>query len=187
MGTSSRSAAARTRAPSPDDESHEPERDESAKQKRDRELIELLNELRVALPGVQVLFAFLLTVPFSQRFGQLTDPQKSVYFATFVATALATALLMTPTSYHRLRFRRGDKERLIRIANVAAITGLAFLLLAVTGAVFLVADLVFSTGAAWVFAVVISLGYGVLWFVLPLTRSLREAVADEDDDANEGG
>jgi hypothetical protein len=170
-----------------DQEPHDPDRDESPKEKRDRELIELLNELRVALPGVQVLFAFLLTVPFSQRFGQLTDGQKAVYFGTFVATALATAMLMTPTSYHRIRFRQAEKERLLRIGNVAAIGGLIFLLLAVTGGVFLIADLVFDARAAAVFAAIIALAYGALWFVLPLTRRLREAIAGDDDEEDVRG
>ncbi len=167
---------------SPEPGPGEPDRGESPKEKRDRELIELLNELRVALPGVQVLFAFLLTVPFSQRFGQLTEEQKVVYFATFVATALATAMLMTPTSYHRIRFRQADKERLLRIGNVAAIGGLVFLLLAVAGCVFLIADLVFDARAAAAVSVVMTLAYGTLWFVLPLSRRLRESIADEDDD-----
>jgi Family of unknown function (DUF6328) len=181
MGRTAADAPARDDTPEPQQESREPEREERPKEKRDRELIELLNELRVALPGVQVLFAFLLTVPFSQRFGTLNEPQKAVYFATFVMTALATAMLMTPTSFHRLRFRRADKERLLRIGNVCAITGLVFLLLAITGCVFLIADLVFSAWAAWTFAAVISIGYGVLWFVLPLSARLREAIADEPD------
>jgi cation transport ATPase len=167
----------------PEREPNEPERDENPKEKRDRELIELLNELRVALPGVQVLFAFLLTVPFSQRFANLTDEQTGVFFATFIMTALATAMLLTPSAYHRLRFRQADKERLLRIANVAAIAGLVFLLLAVTGCVFLIADLLFNAAAAWIVAVVIAGGYGALWFVLPLSRRLREAVDEGDGSA----
>jgi len=177
------SARARAEAPpARHDEPDEPDRDENPKERRDRELIELLNELRVALPGVQVLFAFLLTVPFSQRFVQLTPAQKGVYFVTFVMTALATAMLMTPTAFHRIRFRQADKERLLRIGNVAAISGLAFLLLAVAGCVFLIADLVFNAWAAWILAVIISLGYAVLWFLLPLNARLRESVGGEDDE-----
>ena len=174
-------AAQRDGEPSPAREPNEPDRDENPKERRDRELIELLNELRVALPGVQVLFAFLLTVPFSQRFADLTDGQRSVFFATFVTTSLATAMLMAPSAYHRLRFRQADKERLLRIGNVAAIAGLVFLLLAVTGCVFLIADLLFDAATAWVIAIVLAGGYGVLWFALPLARRLREAVDDDDD------
>ena len=83
----------------------------------DRELIELLNELRVALPGVQVLFAFLLTVPFSQRFAQTTEFQRDVYFSALMSVAVATALLITPSAFHRIRFRRRDKAYLLRVAN----------------------------------------------------------------------
>ncbi len=101
-----------------------------------------------------------------------------MFFGTFVVTALATAMLMTPSAYHRVRFRQADKERLLRIANVAALAGLVFLLLAVTGCVFLIADVLFNALAAWTVSVVISSGYGVLWFLLPLWRRLREAVDD---------
>jgi cation transport ATPase len=186
MGRSAADTSERD-APPPEREPAEPEREENPKEKRDRELIELLNELRVALPGVQVLFAFLLTVPFSQRFVDLTPEQRGVFFATFVATALATAMLMTPSAYHRLRFRQADKERLLRIANVAAIAGLVFLVLAVTGCVFLIADLLFDFVAASIVAIVMAGGYCLLWFVLPLSRRLREAAEDgaDDEDAAE--
>ncbi len=166
-------------------EAREPERDENPKEKRDRELIELLNELRVALPGVQVLFAFLLTVPFSQGFVRLTDQQRGVFFATFVTTALATALLMTPSAYHRVRFRQADKEHLLRIANVAALAGLVFLLLAVAGCVFLIADVLFDALAASVVAAIVAVAYATLWFLLPLTRRLREA-GERRDPPTEG-
>jgi cation transport ATPase len=171
-----------TAEPSARVESTEPNADESAKQKRERELIELLNELRVALPGVQVLFAFLLTVPFSQGWTRLTTEQEAVYFGTFLATSLATALLLTPTAFHRLRFRRADKERLLRISNVAAIAGLVFLLAAVTGCVFLIADLLFDAPAAAIVAAIVGASYASLWFVLPLSRRLREAVDEEIDE-----
>ena len=97
--------------------------DESKEERLDRELIELLNELRVALPGVQVLFAFLLGVPFTQRFGEVTDLQKDVYFLTFLCAAVATALLIAPSAYHRLDWRRGDKEHLLVVSNRLAIVG----------------------------------------------------------------
>jgi cation transport ATPase len=164
------------------DESRESERDESAKEKRDRELIELLNELRVALPGVQVLFAFLLTVPFSQGWTRLTAQQETVYFGTFIATSLATALLLAPTAFHRLRFRQADKERLLRIANVAAVAGLLFLLAAVTGCVFLIADLLFNALAASIVAAIIAAAYATLWFVVPLSSRLRQAVDERIDE-----
>jgi hypothetical protein len=177
MGTAT-GAPRSTGRRSSDDEPTEPERDESPRQKRDRELIELLNELRVALPGVQVLFAFLLTVPFSQGWTRVTNEQEAVFFATFIATAVATALLLTPSAYHRMRFRHSDKERLLRIANVAAVAGLAFLLLAIAGCVFLIADVLFDALAASLVAGILAAGYGALWFALPLSRRLREAVDD---------
>jgi amino acid transporter len=186
MGRAAPDARDSEAAPPPEREPSEPARDESPKEQRDRELIELLNELRVALPGVQVLFAFLLTVPFSQGFRTLSETQTAVFFATFVVTALATALLMTPSAYHRVRFRQADKERLLRIGNVAAIAGLVFLVLAITGCVFLIADLLFNAVAAWVVAGVLAAGYGTLWFVLPLVRRLREAVSDEEPDRSGG-
>jgi hypothetical protein len=147
---------------------------ESSQERLERELIELLNELRVALPGVQVLFAFLLTLPFTQRFTELTDLQRDVYFATFCATIAATALLMTPTAYHRLRFRRGDKERMLRIANRTAIAGLVALAIAICGAAYLIADLLFETGGAAATVIATAALLIGLWFVLPLIREARE-------------
>lgn len=151
---------------------------EDPQERLNRELIELLNELRVALPGVQVVFAFLLTVPFSQRFVDLTELQRDVYFGTFIATAISVALLMAPTSYHRIRFRQGDKERLLRTANRFAITGIAFLALAIGGAVFLIADLVFGLGPALTFAFAILALLTWTWFVLPVSRRVRDPDVD---------
>src|SRR3954468_5668489 len=90
---------------------------ETPKQRHDRELIELLNELRVALPGVQVLFAFLLAVPFAQGWQKTTAFQRDVFFVAFLATAIASALLIAPSAYHRLRWRVEDKGRIVRISN----------------------------------------------------------------------
>ena len=109
--------------------------DESRDERLDRELIELLNELRVALPGVQVLFAFLLAVPFSQRFEQLTAVQEDVFFAAFLCTAVATALLIAPSVYHRLRWRKRDKDQILRTSNRLAIAGTAFLAAAIVAVV----------------------------------------------------
>lgn len=148
--------------------------EEQPEERQNRELIELLNELRVALPGVQVLFAFLLTVPFSNRFLALTESQRAIYFATFVGTTIATGLLMAPTSYHRIRFRQGDKERMLRTSNRFTIVGIAFLAVSVTLAVVLTTDLMFGLGIATV------VGLGVLvflvwvWFAIPLSRRLRD-------------
>jgi len=148
--------------------------DESKEEQLDRELIELLNELRVALPGVQVLFAFLLGVPFTQRFGEATDLQKDVYFLTFLCTAVATALLIAPSAYHRLDWRRGDKEHLLVVSNRLAISGTAFLALAISGAVFVVTDMLFEPTSAAVVAAATAAFFGWFWYGLPLLRRARE-------------
>jgi uncharacterized protein DUF6328 len=146
---------------------------ESPKERVDRELVELLNELRVALSGTTVLFAFLLTLPFSQVFAQLTKLQEGVYFGTFLAAATTTALLMAPTSYHRLRFREGDKEQMLFTANKLAIAGIATLTLTVGGSVFLVSDLLYGSRIAAAVAAIVTLFVSLWWFVLPLTRRSR--------------
>src|SRR5881409_2860316 len=125
---------------------------EGPKERVDRELIELLNELRVALPGVQVLFAFLLVVPFSNGFPKLSDLQRDVYVVAFLCTAVSTVLLLAPAAYHRLRFRQQDKERMLFTANKFAITGFAFLALAMCAVVFLISDVFFNL--AWVGVIV---------------------------------
>jgi apolipoprotein N-acyltransferase len=150
---------------------------EDPKERLDRELIELLNELRVALPGVQVLFAFLLTVPFSDRFKELTEPQRDVYFAAFLCTAVSSVCLMAPTAYHRIRFRQADKEHMLRSANILAIVGIAFLALAVSLAVFVVTDLLFHGAAAGIATGIVAAALIVIWFGLPISRR----IADEED------
>ena len=136
---------------------------ESKEDRLNRELIELLNELRVVLPGVQVLFAFLLTVPFTNQFRRITQEQEIVFFATFLLTALATILLIAPSAYHRLRWRQRDKEQMLRTANRLAIGGMAFLAAALTGAVHLLTDLLFAS-AAVVYLVTAAAAALVLWF-----------------------
>lgn len=147
---------------------------ETAKERVDRELIELLNELRIALPGVQVLFAFLLTVPLSGGFRTFNDLQTAIYFGTFAATTLASALLMAPTSYHRLRFREGDKERMLHTANRLAIAGTATLAVAVSSSALLVADLSYGLSVAVVFGVLVMACLSWFWFGLPLVRKGRD-------------
>jgi hypothetical protein len=147
-------------------------------ERQNRELIELLNELRVALPGAQVLFAFLLTVPFSGRFRMLTGGQRAIYFATFVGTTIATGLFMAPTAYHRIRFRQGDKEHMLQTSNAFAIVGIAFLALSITLAVLLITDLLFGWSVAVGVGVTV-LGFLVwVWFAIPFSRRVR----DESDD-----
>jgi hypothetical protein len=140
----------------------------------DRELIELLNELRVTLPGVQVLFAFLLIVPFSNRFEQVTQLQKSVYFVALLAAAAGSAFLIAPTPYHRIRFRDHDKESLLRISNRFALIGTGFVAIGITSAVFLVTDFIFNMVAALAVTAAVALAIGGLWYVVPLTRETRD-------------
>jgi Family of unknown function (DUF6328) len=151
--------------------------DESKEERLDRELIELLNELRVALPGVQVLFAFLLVLPFQQRFERLSDLDRNVYFAAFMATTLATALLITPTAYHRIRFRDHDKERLIVISNRLAILGTFFLAAAMTCTVFLITDVLFGGWQAAVATILAGALFLALWYALPLVAKTQEEPA----------
>jgi len=145
---------------------------ESKDERLDRELIEFLNELRVALPGVQVLFAFLLGVPFTQRFSQVTDLQKDVYFVTFLCAAVATALLIAPSAYHRLEWRQGDKEHLLIVSNRFAIAGTTFLALSISGTVFVVTDMLFDKTSAAVVAGLTAAFFGWFWYGMPLLRRL---------------
>ena len=147
--------------------------EESRDEKLDRELIELLNELRVALPGVQILFAFLLTVPFTQRFARATELQKDVYFFTFLCAAASTALLIAPSAYHRLTWRQRDKENLLTISNRLVIAGMGLLAIAIAAAVFVVTDLLFDVTAAALVAGATAAFYALFWYVLPLLRRTR--------------
>jgi hypothetical protein len=149
--------------------------DEDRAEKLDRELIELLNELRVVLPGVQVLFAFMLTVPFTQRFPDLSNLQQNVYFAAFITTTVASVLLMTPSAFHRLRWRRGDKERLLVLSNKFAIAGLTLLAVAISLVVFDVTDVVFDSTSAAVATGLVAAAIAIFWFVVPLSRRPRDA------------
>ena len=143
---------------------------EDDKERLDRELIELLNELRVIVTGVQMLFAFLLTVAFSQRFGAVTPLDRYVYFATVLSTALSSAWLIAPAAYHRLLFRYHEKQHMVVVANRMAITGLTFLALSITGVLFLITDVLFGGAATAVVTELTVLLVVGLWFVLPLTR-----------------
>ena len=147
--------------------------EESRDERLDRELIELLNELRVVLPGVQVLFAFLLAVPFSQRFEQLTAVQEDVFFAAFLCTAVATALLIAPSVYHRLRWRKRDKDQILRTSNRLAIAGTAFLAAAIVAVVYLVTDLIYGAVTSLVVTLAAAAMFGWLWYGLPLVRRWR--------------
>jgi hypothetical protein len=145
-------------------------RNESPAQRADRNLQELLNELRVALPGVQVLFAFLLVVPFSQRFVDVSAFQEKVYFTVLLLTAVATALLIAPTALHRLMFGLRLKDVIVADSNRLAIAGLVTLSLAMTGAVLLITDVLFSALTSALTTAAIGALFGALWLGLPLYR-----------------
>jgi amino acid transporter len=142
--------------------------DEDRSERVSRELIELLNELRVALPGVQVLFAFLLAVPFAQGFEHTTGFQRALFFVVMSLTAVSLAFLIAPSAWHRLRFRQKDKERILLASNKMSIAGLGFLALAMTGAVMLIADFIYSPTLTILSGVAAAIVYGLLWYVLPL-------------------
>ena len=145
-------------------------RDESQEERDDRNLAELLQELRVAGLGVQVLFGFLLSLPFTTRFAQLSPGQRNLYLGTIVLAAVATALLLGPVAYHRLVFRQGQKERLVRAANIMAIAGLATVGLAVSAAVLLVTDYVSSGLTAGLITAFVTILFAGLWFAFPLAH-----------------
>jgi hypothetical protein len=148
-------------------------RQETQAERDDRNLSELIQELRVAGLGVQVLFGFLLELPFTQPFKRLSDVQHDLYLADVVLAAVATALLVAPVAYHRLVFRRGMKEDLVRFANQVAIVGLIAVGLAVLAAVLLVTWFVGGTLAGAMIAAVMTCLFGVLWFGAPLARRLQ--------------
>lgn len=147
---------------------------ETTKQRLEREHGELLQELRSLIPGAEVLFGFLLAIRFTGEFGKLDDTERYVYYATLLSTALALVLYLAPAVYHRVRFREGDKEFLLDKANREALAGSVATALALTGALFLVTELVFGR----VEAVVASLAFLALiawrWWAIALYRSTRE-------------
>jgi hypothetical protein len=145
-------------------------RPETEHERADRNLTELLNELRVALPGVQVLFAFLLVVPFNNRFAHVTTFEKDVYFVTLLCAAAASVCLIAPTIQHRIEFRLQDKEHIVVVANKLAVVGLTFLAVAMTGAILLVTDVLFGGLTSAISAAFVALAFGVLWYAIPLQR-----------------
>ena len=148
-------------------------RDESQQQRDDRNLAELLQELRVAGLGVQVLFGFLLSIPFTTRFSKLSHGQRDLYLASLVLASVSTALLLGPVAYHRVVFRLRQKEHLIRAANLMALLGLVAVALAVSSAVLLVSSYVTTAVPAAVITVFVVCLFGSLWFAFPLTRRRR--------------
>lgn len=143
-----------------------PERTEDKKERLNRQLGELLQELRIAMPGVQVLFAFLLAVPFASGFEDVNQFQEDVYLFALLSAAVSSALLIAPTAYHRMMFERGDKEAIIEYATRGAILGLLFLALSMTACVLFVVSYLFDDVTAGVAAGFVGLLFLVLWFGL---------------------
>jgi uncharacterized membrane protein YhaH (DUF805 family) len=148
--------------------------DEDEEGRRDRELIELLNELRVALPGVQVLFAFLLAVPFAGGFADVTRAQRNAYMLALLSTLAGSVFLIAPTTFHRIRFRDRDKEQLLQLSNRFAITGAVFLATGMTASVFLVTDFIYSAATSAILSVLTAGLFAVVWFGLPLWREAKD-------------
>lgn len=141
-------------------------------ERRARELAELLQELRVVLPGVQVLFAFLLTVPFSARFGSVSPLQQAVFFATLICTALSAGLLLAPSAHHRLLWRKHARERRLKVANRLAISGMVLLVMAMVSVMFVITDILFGSTAAAGATAAITCFFLYFWFVMPIRYRL---------------
>jgi hypothetical protein len=157
-------------------------RNETQLERCDRNLVELMQEVRVVQTGVQVLFAFLLTAPLAPRFPELSQFQQLTYFATLLAAGAAAVLLIAPTAYHRILFRLGDKEHLVEVANRFTLAGLAFVALSMIGALLLVTDLLFDAMAVIAGTTALAAGGCVsLWCVAPLRR--RGRIRPEAGDA----
>jgi O-antigen/teichoic acid export membrane protein len=146
--------------------------DESEAERNNRNLSDLLQELRVAGLGVQVLFGFLLALPFTVRFKELDGLDRGLYQLSLLCAAVATALLVSPVAYHRWVFRRHEKGRLLRYANIQAIAGLAMVAVAVCSAVWLVLLFVGLSWPVGLLAAVTTAVFAILWFALPIADRL---------------
>jgi hypothetical protein len=151
----------------------EPDRTEEKQERLNRQMTELLNELRVAMPGVQVLFAFLLAVPFQQRFATVTAFQRDVYLITLLAAATATAFFIAPSAYHRIAFQQHEKERIIRMGTRQFVIGLVALAVAMNGAVLLVTDLLFRPTTVIIVAVGVGALFLWMWFGIGAWRRMH--------------
>jgi hypothetical protein len=164
---------------------------ETEKERLNRNLDQLLQELRVVLPGVQVLFAFLLAVPFSSRFGKVDAFERDVYFVALLLAALAVALLMAPSIQHRILFRREQKRYLVSLGSALAIAGMTALALSVVLSLVLVAHFLFGSGAAWTAGGLSFVAFAVLWYALPIERRVSNRDPDrvplEPEDADPTG
>jgi hypothetical protein len=149
-----------------------PEPDESEDERQNRQLTELLNELRVALPGVQMMFGFLLAVPFSQRFAEISSNQRGLYYSAFITAAGASICFIAPTAFHRIVWQRGMKRRLLGVSNVLAIIGTVFLAVAIAAVVLFITSFLYgSSPAALAGGLVVAALIG-LWYVIPLAVRL---------------
>jgi cation transport ATPase len=147
---------------------------ERDKEELDQEWGELVEEHRLAMPGVQVLFAFLLILPFQNRFEQLTENQTYVYYSAMLCATFAIVLLIAPTAAHRIRWRAQDKEALLRMATQAAIAATVFIAAAMTASVWLITDVLFGEPATVIVSAVVAAAFGVFWYVIPLYRRFKE-------------
>jgi uncharacterized protein DUF6328 len=162
------------------DDSEKDDVGETQQERINRELIELLNELRVGLPGVQFLFAFLLIVPFQQTASRISEFQRDVYFVALVSAAVATALLIAPAAQHRVLFRQREKEALLRRSSKSAFAGLMVLAVAVVSALLLVVDVLFSRTQAWVTAGGMAALLAWWWVAVPLSKRAHTDQEPED-------
>ena len=152
---------------------NEPDSGESADERQNRQLTELLNELRVALPGVQMLFGFLLAVPFSQRFSAISSNQRLLYYIAFISAAAASVFFIAPTSFHRIVWQRGKKAVLLRVSNALAIAGTVCLAGAITAVVLFITSYLYGSSRAAVAGGLILAALVSLWYLLPLAVRIR--------------
>ncbi len=152
----------------------EADRSDEEQERLNRQMTELLNELRVAMPGVQVLFAFLLAVPFQQRFATVSPFQRDVYLGTLLAAATATAFLIAPSAYHRIAFQEHEKEHIIQMGTRQFVCGIVALAVAMDGAVLLVTDVLFSTSTVIAVLACVSAMFLWLWFGIGLRRRWQQ-------------
>lgn len=160
--------------PDPKDVEQE-EREEDPKARLEREHNELLHELRSLIPGAEVLLGFLLAISFTPEFADLGDPERYVYFGTLVSTAIALVLFMAPAAHHRLRFREGDKDYMLRKANREAIAGTVAGSLALTGVLYLVTERMFGSTEAVVASLVFFAFAAWRWWAYAVYRNLRDS------------
>jgi cation transport ATPase len=144
------------------------------KEELDQEWSELVEEHRLAMPGTQVLFAFLLILPFQQRFSDLTDGQTYVYYSALLCAAVAIVLLIAPTAAHRMLWRQGDKEALLRTSTFTAIAATAFLAAGMTASVYLITDFLYGEPATAIVVTVLAGLFISFWYAYPLARRLRD-------------